>query len=70
MSYNILKKMTSDKGKTLNVLMLDGLSVILEIEEKSKAIRFAKMLNENSDSNWEYEVRGNGNTIPLIDSVE
>ena len=66
MSYNILKKMTSDKGKTLNVLMLDGLSVILEIEEKSKA----KMLNENSDSNWEYEVRGNGNTIPLIDSVE
>ena len=62
--------MTSDKGKKLNVLMLDGLSVILEIEEKSKAIRFAKMLNENSDSDWVYEVRSGGTTIPLIDSVD
>ena len=67
MTYNILKKMTNDKGKQLNVLMLDGLSSILEIDDKSKAIRFAKMLNENSDSNWEYEVRSGGKTIPLTD---
>jgi archaellum biogenesis ATPase FlaH len=67
MTYNILKIMTNDKGKKLNVLMLDGLSSILEIDDKNKAIKFAKMLNENSDSNWAYEVRGCGKTIPLTD---
>jgi len=70
MSYNILKKMMSSEGKQLNVLMLDGLSSILEIEEKSKAIRFAKMLNENSDGYHQYEVRSGGRIIPLIDSVD
>tara|TARA_R100001594_G_scaffold33980_1_gene62767 strand:- start:482 stop:685 length:204 start_codon:yes stop_codon:yes gene_type:complete len=67
MTYNILKIMTSEKGKTLNVLMLDGLSSILEIDDRNKAIKFAKMLNENSDSNWKYEVRSGGKTIPLTD---
>jgi|TARA_R110002020_G_scaffold294130_3_gene509943 hypothetical protein len=67
MTYNILKIMTSEKGKTLNVLMLDGLSSILEIDDKNRAIKFAKMLNENSDSDWKYEVRGGGKTIPLTD---
>ena len=67
MTYNILKIMTSEKGKTLNVLMLDGLSSILEIYDRNKAIKFAKMLNENSDSNWKYEVRSGGKTIPLTD---
>ena len=67
MTYNIIKIMTSEKGKTLNVLMLDGLSSILEIDDRNKAIKFAKMLNENSDSNWKYEVRSGGKTIPLND---
>jgi len=59
--------MTDGKGKTLNVLMLDGLASILEIETKTRAVKFAKMLNENSDSNWTYEVRSGGKTIPLTD---
>jgi hypothetical protein len=63
MSYNIIKTMKDKKtGKTINVLLLDGLSSILEIKKLDKALNMAHILNTNSDSNWWYFVRGNGKT--------
>ena len=61
MSYNITKTMIDSKtGKKTCVLMLDGLSSILEIKSLDKALKMANMFNENSDSGWLYEVRGGG----------
>ena len=57
MTYNIMKTMKDkETGKTINVLLLDGLSSILEIKELDKALNMAHKLNTNSDSNWEYSV--------------
>ena len=64
MGYNILKTITySDTGKVTKVLLTDGLSQILELKNLKKALKMAKMLNENSDSGWIYEVRGDGKII-------
>ncbi len=49
--------MTNQKGQRTHVLLTDGLSQIWEIKKKSEAEKTAKMLTENSDSGWEYEVR-------------
>ena len=46
MSYNILKTMTSPSGKKTCVLVLDGLSEILEIKELSEALKIAEMFNQ------------------------
>jgi len=64
MSYNIVKTMKDkETGKTINVLLLDGNGdEILEIKKLDKALDMAHILNTNSDSNWEYSVRGNGKT--------
>ena len=61
--YNVMKTM-EDKatGKVMKVLLLDGLSSILEIKELSKALEMAYILNTNSDSNWLYSVKGSGKT--------
>ena len=63
MSYNILKTMTSPLGKKTCVLMLDGLSSILEIKELGEALKIAKMFNQNTDSGWKYEVKTGGKII-------
>ena len=63
MSYNILKTMTDPLGKKTCVLMLDGLSSILEIKELNEALKIAKMLNQNTDSGWVYEVKTGGKII-------
>tara|TARA_R110000765_G_scaffold405952_1_gene502732 strand:- start:38 stop:229 length:192 start_codon:yes stop_codon:yes gene_type:complete len=47
-------------GKTMNVLLLDGLSAILEIKELSQALKMSEIFNQNTDSGWTYEVRGGG----------
>ena len=63
-SYNIMKTMIDPKtGKKSCVLMLDGLSSILEIKSLDKALKMAEMFNENSDSGWVYEVRSGGKLI-------
>jgi hypothetical protein len=54
--YIIRKVMVSDKGKTLNVLMTNGQSEIMEIEDEYEALKLAEILNENSDSGWVYKV--------------
>lgn len=64
MSYNIVKTMIDSRtGKKSCILMLDGLSSILEIKELDKALKMVDIFNQNSDSGWTYEVRGGGKTI-------
>ena len=63
MSYNILKTMTNPLGKKTCVLMLDGLSSILEIKKLDEALKIAKMFNQNTDSGWVYEVKTGGKII-------
>jgi len=69
MTYNIIKKMKDPKtGQVMMVLLLDGLSSILEIKGLDKALKMAKMFNQNSDSGWKYEVRGGGKIIKPRDT--
>ena len=64
MTYNIIKIMTYPKtGKTIKVLLLDGLSSILEVKELDQALKMAEIFNQNTDSGWKYEVRGGGKII-------
>ena len=64
MTYNIIKIMTDPKtGKTIKVLLLDGLSSILEVKELDQALKMAEIFNQNTDSGWKYEVRGGGKII-------
>ena len=64
MDYNIMKIMIDpNTGKTINVLILDGLSSILEIKELDKALKMAEIFNQNTDSGWKYEVRENGKIV-------
>jgi len=61
MTYNIMKTMKDNgSGKAMSVLLLDGLSSVLEIKELSQALKMAEIFNQNTDSGWIYEVRGGG----------
>jgi len=58
MPYLIIKKMKDpDSGKPLFTVLNDGLSQIMEIEEKEKAEELVLVFNENSDSGWIYEIK-------------
>jgi hypothetical protein len=61
MAYAIKKKMVDGNGKTLHVLLTDGSSAILELDDKEKATEMVKVLNANSDSGWTYRI------IPIND---
>ena len=63
MSYNILKTMTDPSGKITKVLLLDGLSEILEVKELDQALKMTEIFNQNTDSGWRYEVRGGGKKL-------
>ena len=64
MTYNIIKTMTDPKtGRKTCVLLLDGLSSILDIKSLDKALKMTRIFNENSDSGWNYEVRGTNGKI-------
>jgi len=56
-SYCIIKKVVQSNGKTLNVLMLDVNTEVLEFDNFSDAERFAASMTQNSDSGWEYIVK-------------
>ena len=47
-------------GTPVCVLLLDGLSEVLEIESLDEALATAKLFNCNSDSGWIYQVRSSG----------
>ena len=55
--------MTSPSGKKICVLILDGLSSILEIKELGEALKIAEVFNQNTDSGWIYEVKTGGKII-------
>ena len=57
MGYNIVKIIKDTTGKSVHVLLTDGLSQILEVKNEKKAIKMVKIFNENSDSGWKYELR-------------
>jgi hypothetical protein len=58
MSYLIVKKMQdTSSGKTLFTILNDGLSEIMEIENKEKAENLVQIFNQNSDSGWTYEIK-------------
>ena len=64
MSYNIIKTMkNTTTGEPIVVLLLDGLSEVLEIESLDEALETAKLFNCNSDSGWLYQVRSGGKII-------
>ena len=61
MSYNIIKLMKqTTTGEPVCVLLLNGLSEVLEIENLDEALATAKLFNCNSDSGWIYQVRSSG----------
>ena len=55
--------MTNPSGKKVCVLILDGLSSILEIKELGEALKIAEVFNQNTDSGWIYEVKTGGKII-------
>jgi hypothetical protein len=58
MAFSIIKTMTNNEtGKSVFVLLTNGLSEIWETQNEEEAIKLANMLTENSDSGWEYTVR-------------
>jgi|TARA_R110000782_G_scaffold258212_1_gene347810 serine/threonine protein phosphatase PrpC len=57
MGYNIVKIMTNKEGKSIHVLLTDGLSEILEVKELKQALKTIEIFNQNTDSGWRYEVR-------------
>jgi hypothetical protein len=56
-SFCIIKKIIQANGKTLNVLMLDINTEVLEFETFPEAENFAALMTQNSDSGWEYIVK-------------
>jgi hypothetical protein len=54
--YVVIKELDHN-GQIQNVIMTDGLSQILEFDDKAKALDFAQLMEENSDSGWKYSVR-------------
>ena len=56
-SYCIIKKVVQSNGKTLNVLMLDINTEVLEFDNSQDAEKFAALMIQNSDSGWEYIVK-------------
>ena len=44
-------------GKINFIVLNDGLSQIMEIQEKEKAENLVEVFNQNSDSGWVYEIK-------------
>lgn len=56
--YIIIKHMKNKKtGKTLPVILLNGLSEILEYQKVDEAQKLCDLLNTNSDSGHVYTVK-------------
>ena len=55
-TFMIKKIMIKPNGKKTHVLLTDGQSEILEVKHKNIANNLVKVLNENSDSGWTYEI--------------
>jgi len=54
--YVIKKVMVLPNGKKNHIFMTNGDSEVLEMDNKDDAKKLVKILNENSDSGWVYEL--------------
>ena len=57
MGFNIVKKLITQDNKIQHVLLTNGVSEIMEIDDRETAENMCKIFNENSDSGWKYTVR-------------
>tara|TARA_R110000824_G_scaffold380167_1_gene572426 strand:- start:616 stop:837 length:222 start_codon:yes stop_codon:yes gene_type:complete len=55
-SYMIKKTLYDNKGEKRYVLMTDGQSQVLELNDIKKTNQFISILNENTDSGCKYEI--------------
>lgn len=54
--YVVKKVMVLPNGKKNHIFMTNGDSEVLEMDDKDDAKKLVKILNENSDSGWDYEI--------------
>jgi hypothetical protein len=63
-SYIIIKKVENSRGVTVPIIMLNGLSEVMEFDDYDSANKMAQLFEVNSDSGWKYTIRKiSGNTI-------
>lgn len=56
-SYIIIKNVKNANGVTVPIILLDGLSEVMEFSDYEEANRTAQLFEINSDSGWKYTVR-------------
>jgi len=56
-SYVIIKNLKNTNGVTVPIILLDGLSEVMEFSDYEEANKMAQLFEINSDSGWKYTVR-------------
>lgn len=56
-SYIIIKKVENSRGVTVPIIMLNGLSEVMEFDDYDSANKMAQLFEVNSDSGWKYIIR-------------
>jgi len=56
-SYIIIKKVENSRGVTIPIIILNGLSEVMEFDDYESANKMAQLFEVNSDSGWKYTVR-------------
>lgn len=56
-SYIIIKKVENSRGVTVPIIMLNGLSEVMEFDNYEEANKMAQLFEVNSDSGWKYTIR-------------
>lgn len=56
-SYIIIKKVENSRGVTVPIVMLNGLSEVMEFDNYEEANKVAQLFEVNSDSGWKYTIR-------------
>ena len=56
-SYIIIKKVENSRGVTVPIVMLNGLSEVMEFDNYEEANKVAQLFEVNSDSGRKYTIR-------------
>lgn len=56
-SYIIIKNTKNQFGVTVPIILLDGLSEVMEFDNYESANKMAQLFEVNSDSGWKYTVK-------------
>jgi hypothetical protein len=56
-SYIIIKKVENTRGVIVPIIMLNGLSEVMEFDDYEAANKMAQLFEVNSDSGWKYTIR-------------